>query len=484
MNLQVIHSFVARGEATRNGISFPVTISGNYPVFAPNPVHCTIMPDMDALPAGVIVPFSEQNVVNISGLTEQGKQIWIPDFHVDRITNTRPRDQMFGGQMHWEGVADLFLEGDLDEFDASDGRIIYTIYTSPSSIAESGVMYELRGDGTIQIWEGDERKSIRWRTPLGEAEFIDGYVYHQNENVGLDQAIVRIKRCVIVIEIQNTDVASFKSMLTDLKEIFEKALWLFSFLSRKRVVWYEAKIVFYPDNNLVKDSRQAIARRNQWLGFGNDEMVTHNYPLINRQVMINDGLFAQLLTNYESSEHYSTLRQVMTHLLVSHERAYIENQYASAYTALECLVYGLDNDNNVGYLLGSNPFKKLSKKVRELIREEIPEDNVVEGINKKIPELRRRTFLEQLLIQAGKHGVDLTKLWPPGTDVEKELHALVKRRNVYIHQGKTEDSKIVLFDLNRIQNLVELWILKILGCPDKAINGAAIGHLAPIQSQL
>lgn len=484
MNLQVTRNFVARGEADRNGISFPVTISGNYPVFAPNPVHCTIMPDMNALPAGVIVPLSKQNVVNISGLTEQGKQIWIPDFHIDRITNTRPRDQMFGGQTHWEGVADLFLEGDLDEFDASDGRIIYTIYTSPSSIAESGVMYKLGWDGTIQIWESDERKSIQWRTSLGKAEFIDGYVYHQNENVGLDQATVRIKRCVIIIGVQSTGVASFKSMLTDLKEIFEKALWLLSFLSRKRVVWYEAKVVFYPDDNLVKDSRQAIARRNQWLGFGNDEMVAHNFPLVKRRVMIDDGLFAQLLANYESSEHYTTLRQAMIHLLVSHERVYLENQYASAYTALECLVYGLDKNNKVGHLLGSNPFKKLSKKIRELVRKEIPEDDVVEGINKKIPELQRRSFLEQLLMQAGKHGVDLTKLWPPGTDVEKELHALVKRRNTYIHQGKTEDSKIVLFDLNRIQNLVELWILKILDCPDKAINEAAIGHLVPIQSQL
>ena len=76
-----------------------------------------------------------------------------------------------------------------------------------------------------------------------------------------------------------------------------------------------------------------------------------------------------------------------------------------------------------------------------------------------------------------KRRVDAAMLWPPGADIPSELRELLKRRHVYIHQGKLlsgADSAPYIFDFYRLQGLVELWILRLLGCPDTAINPRAL----------
>ena len=57
---------------------------------------------------------------------------------------------------------------------------------------------------------------------------------------------------------------------------------------------------------------------------------------------------------------------------------------------------------------------------------------------------------------------------------------LIRRRNTYIHQGRIDDYGVHYVDLYRIQNLIELWILKLLDYPDTAINDFAINHPVPL----
>jgi len=37
MDLKTVHNFVARGEVFRDNLSGPVTITGSYPIYAPDP---------------------------------------------------------------------------------------------------------------------------------------------------------------------------------------------------------------------------------------------------------------------------------------------------------------------------------------------------------------------------------------------------------------------------------------------------------------
>jgi hypothetical protein len=474
INLQSMHHFIARGDAFRGNTSLPVTITGNYSSFGPDPVQCTVVPDTENLPSGSSNLFDDQHTIQLRGKTELEKEIWIPRFRVTSTTHA-------GDQVSWKGIAEFFAEGNLDEFDASGGTIICSAFVPPTPIALSDCYYVPSYDGTIAL-ECGERKGIRWNTSLGEAELIDNYEYHRDEKVGLDQAMIRVQRCQITIEIQPAGVVSLRTILSDLEDALNEALWLSSFLSRRRIAWYGAEAIFFPGDGLTKDVRQAIARRRQWLGFKSETQTDPSWmiDLLVKKQALKDGLFQQLLVNYETLPFHNTIRRAIINLLMSYERGYLEAQLGNVYAALEGLVDGLDQDVGVTYLLGSARFKRLSKKLRQFIRDEIEEQDIAEGIIKKLPELRRRAFWDRLLLLLEKYDLDVTKLWPPGADIPSELQKLIKRRDIYIHQGKMDDLNLYLFDFNRVQNLVELWILKLLNCPESAINPHALGCLVPI----
>lgn len=473
MNLQSIRNFIARGDAFRDDTSLPVTITGSYSSFGPDPVQCTVVPDIGKLPSGSSDLFDDQHTIQLRGRTELGKEIWIPRF---RVTNTTHA----GDQVSWKGIAEFFVEGNLGEFDASGGNIICSAFVPPTLIALSDCYYVPSYDGTITLERG-ERKGIRWNTILGEAELIDNYEYNRDEKVGLDQALIRVQRCQVTIEIQPAGVISLRSILSDLEDALDEALWLSSFLSRRRIAWYGAEAIFFPGDGPTKDFRQAIARRRQWLGFQSETQADPSWiDLLVKKQALKDQLFQQLLTNYEASPFHNTIRRAMINLLMSHERGYLEAQLGSIYAALEGLVDGLGENGRVTYLLGSSRFGKLAKKLREFIRDEIEDQGIAEGIIKKLPELRRRAFLDRLLKLIEKWDLDVTRLWPPGVDIPFELQQLIRRRDIYIHQGKMDDLNQYLFDFNRLQNLVELWILKLLDCPDTAVNPHALGRFVPI----
>jgi hypothetical protein len=289
---------------------------------------------------------------------------------------------------------------------------------------------------------------------------------------------------VVTIDISPVDIVSLKSILNGLEDALEDALRLVSFLSRRRIAWYEAEAIFLPGEDDPKQPPStAIARRRRWLGY---ERETHKDVSLTdsliKQKALQGGLFQHLLKNYESTPFKYAIYQTMLHLLASYESGYLESRLASTYTALETLVNVLGEHHGTNNLVRSSKFKRLRRKLRLVIQDEAEEEDQAKGIIKKVPELRRRAFLDQLLMLMTEYNLDAAQLWPPEADIPSELHNLLNRRHLLIHQGKP-NYDFILFDLNRLQNLVELWLLKILDCPDTEINSFALGRLAPIRKR-
>ncbi len=476
MNLQSIRDFVARGDAFRDDVSVPVTIIGSYDSLGYGPVQCTVILDTGQPRLALGDLFDDQRTTQLRGRTRLGKGIWIPRFRLEGTT-------FADDQISWKGTAELFVEGvvgDLNEFDASGGEITCLAFIPPTPIALSNVVYGMKGDGTITIVEG-ERKPVRWNTPLGTAELTDTYVYHRGKKAGLDPASIRIWRCQITVKSQPLGNVSIRSISSDLQDALDEACWLLSFLSRKRIFWYGAEVYFYPEEDSSQDFRKAIVRREQWIGYEYERQANPSWiDLLVKQQALQEGLFERLYANYEASPYKSTIRRAIPYLLMAHGRSYIEPRIGIIYSALEGLVNGLDEDNQVAYLLGRSKFDRLSKKLRRFIREEIEEQDIAKGVIKKLPELRRRSFMDRLLMLIERYDLDITKLWPAGADIPSELRKLMRRRNIYVHRGKIDDYDPYLLDLYRILNLVELWILKLLDCPDTALNLRALNSYLPI----
>jgi len=440
-------------------------------------VRCMVLPDMDGLSGGFDSLFDRQGTLQLTGRTESGREIRIPKFLVASY-------KWAGDQVSWEGIAELFIEGDLEEFEASGGSIVCSAFVPPTPLAIPRGCYIPSYDGTI-TYAGDERNGIRWSTPLGEAELIDGYDY-EYERAGLDQALIRVQRCQVVVRCKSPGTVSLGSISSDLQDALDEPLWLLSFLSRGRIAWYEASIVFLPsEGEPHKRIRRATVRREQWLGYESERRrgISWIDLLVKREALVGQ-LFEQLYANYTLSQFKGVIRQMIPYVLAAHETGYTETRLGLLYSALEALVSGLsDLDRNTGGILERSSFSKLAEKLSEVIRQEIQEEGAAKTIIKKLSTLNQRSYADRLLRLTENYSIDLTKLWPSGADIPSEVRALIRRRNAYIHQGKIDDHDLHILDLYRVQNLVELWILKLLDYPDTAINYLAVNVPIPLNRQ-
>ena len=251
-------------------------------------------------------------------------------------------------------------------------------------------------------------------------------------------------------------------------------------MSRKRVAWYEASINYYGE-----EIRSATFRTQTWFGYYQEQSYEQSYvDLLVSPFKLRDGLFQELLSTYQSSPYQKIIEQTTPHLFASYEDGYLESHLGNVYAALESLVGGLSDVNGLSFSLGSSRFKKLKKAVKKTITEYIEDKEVADSIVKKIPELRRKPFLDRLLILISQYNVDVSLLWPPDTDVDAQLQKILSRRNQLIHQGRMNNPSQYNYDFRRIQKLVELWLLKLLECPDDAINKYALWRDAPINKFL
>lgn len=478
-----IRNFVAKGELYRGDVSVPAIITGSYQIYEAGWIQFKISPDMDSLPQPGIFG-EEEKVVNLRGRLADGRQIWTPNLQINTWGGIRGKDTGEIKQYLWEGVAEFFAEGDLEDFDASAGTLLYTLVANPSPLADPGVSYIPKSDGTITWYpEEGEKKHLRWHTPIGDAVFTDSFTYPITDNVGYYQTQLRIRQFVVAIERRLEGVVSPKALLEELTSMFQSVFSVVSLLSRRRVDWYRARLIYLPDNNLERDSRTAIAQRRRWLGYMREiDDNTHSVSLV-RLNHLRDGLFERLVNQFGKTTYRSALDGIITHLMVSHEDVYLQNRYVSAFTALESLVNILAEDNQLYSILDDDSFKGLMQKLKTTVKETLPgkgNKNLRASLYSKLLELSRRALIEKLILLKDQYELQLSALWPEGSDIDFELDRLVKRRNNYLHQGTMDNPEAYLYDLNRIQNIVELWILRLLDVPQDAVNPVALGHLVPI----
>jgi hypothetical protein len=342
-------------------------------------------------------------------------------------------------------------------------------------------MYSQSYDGTISRIGNDEKErlGIRWETARGKFQLIDNYEYI-SETQNNQPITLQIQNNSLFISYVPSVSSDIKSILYQLPQFLDDDFSLLSFIGRQRIVCYEATASI--DDNKTKF--KAFCRYKSWRGFYNLPSDQSFLRSLIRPKALQEGVFDHLLKAFQSSPYKAIIAKTIPYLITSYEDGYVETHLVQAYAALESMVDGIGETLNQSYLLGNGPFDKLAGKIRELIRAEVNDSDIAQGIIKKLPELRRKSFLDRLLFLLEAQKINTELIWPPETDEAKEFHELLKRRNLLIHTGSVGQGDISLFDLNRVQKLVELWILKLLDCPDDAINEYSLWQGAPINKIL
>jgi hypothetical protein len=507
--------FSARGETFDGSTWTPVTVVGRYPADEHKPVQLSVVPD--EMPSAML--FDRQTPQELRGKTIYGKQFWVP-----RFQTLAPHYNGTDGYVAYKGISELFIEGDLDEFNASRGEITCVAFLPPVPIAQADDRKVRLSDGTIlyQTPETEqwlrrpatrsavqgvpleavfrERQGIRWTIPAsssalgeGEAELIDQYHYADvsringrdtfTRMVGVDAALTQIQRYRIRLTFHPTSKVSLKTVLCALEPMLDDALELVSLLSHRRITWYSANAYFHARRDVERPSsepavvrhsvvpRRASARRYEHLG----QATAVYYSALVREDVLKTGLFQTLLTNLTQSAMKDPIRQSIRFLLASYEGYFPEARLGALYSSLEGLVHARNQVEGRTWLLGSSRFKRLAAKIEEVIREHVVDADTANQMVRKLPELRRPSYADRLLELLRADQVAIENLWPSNLNAESELRGALDRRNILIHQGKVLDwgrfpDYYYFVDLKRLSMLVELWILKLLGCPDDAIR--------------
>lgn len=460
------NTFFAQGIYHHGQHCIPAQLYGSYKSHSPDPVTIVVFSENEDAPdifdRSMRYPYS----VWFDGKTEMDQPIWMMGIKPQQIT----------GLKRLEGDVNIYIEGDLDAYAEADRQILIHAKISPTPLIIPEWTYSQNDDGTItRVGTDRERTGISWENEHGKALLIDFYEYMNlgQENQGTS---VRIRTDSLFLTIIPHTKTALKAILFQLPKILHEDLNLLSFIGRRRIVCYEATgEIKHEETNHV-----AFSRYKTWRGFYNLPSDQSSLRSLIKPQALRDGVFHQLLLNYRASPYKAIIGRSIPYLITSYEDGYIETHLVNAFAALESMVDGIGEALNYSYLLGSSPFNKLSGKIKDIIHHEVEDPIISQGIIKKIPELRRRSYVDRLIYLLEQQGVNTNLIWPPNTDQPNELHELIKRRNLLIHTGTLDHGDICLFDLSRFQKLVELWILKLLDCPQEAINEYSLWRDAPI----
>lgn len=474
----VDHEFVARGELYKDNLFVPITFRGSYSEFEHKQVKCVVLPDVSE--QGFAPFFENHELKYLKGVAQDGENIWISALTFISSTHTSR------GSYYWEGIAETFIKGDLDEFDPSGGKIYCQLFIPPTPLALThGYILDAR-DGTIRFENSKaKRKGICWNTKYGIVELIDGFSYADHQ-VGLNESIVRIRRCMLSFKVKTMVSISLADILRDCAETFDDTLWLISFLSRKRLSWYSGNALFVPSKGSKAPFHHAIICRDRHLGYENAMGYGKNVSdLFVSPDKLKQGLFQQLLQNYEKSKYKEIIRQAIIYLLITYERGYIETDIGISYLALETLVSGIfpDLQGDISDLLSKDKFNSLATQLEKVIRENTLNPEITQkmiGRFGKLNHAKSATLAERAIVILDAYKVGWINLWPKNAEVITELSRIIDRRNEYIHEGRINNYDAYLYDFARIRHLVELLILKLLDCPDDSIDMRALMNFMPI----
>lgn len=466
IDYQTLITFSAKGYFHFEEASIPVELTGSYKSFSDDPVEIRVWSDQENAPEILTESMRFPYSVWFEGESDKGEAVLMKGIQPYKIENFT----------HLYASVNALIKGNLESKAKSGEEIIVHSRTTSTPLIIPELQYIRSYDGTISAFgEKKERNGICWNNCQGKAQLIDDYEYIDGDNDN-KAVTLRLRTNSLYLTICPKTETKLKDVLLQLPEYLEDDLKLLAFIGRKRIVVTEATARFGSGTK----SSVAFSRYRTWGGYYSQASDQSLFQPIIRPQFLQAGLFENLLTKFRESPYKSIIDRTISHLLTSYEDGYIETHLANAYAALESMVDGIGETYQQNYLLGNNQFKRLKTKIEETIRQEIPDEVTVQGIIKKIPELRRRCFLDRLLFLLSTQEVNTQLIWPPNTDEPKEFHEILKRRNFLIHTGAISRDNSSEFDLNRIQKLVELWILRLLECPVDSINENSLWRDAPI----
>ncbi len=452
-----IVQYMFHGEIFKDDISVSAVLAIRYDEHGHEPVECDVLIKKDEKKSNLWVSNLSYTgeTIQARGTNHEGRKIWIPKL---RIVDTSSGTDYF-----LKGTADLYVEeiwgGAFDNFENSDDSVNCYLAIPYTHLTT------LKGDAwtdnnTVYHHRKQETTDITWETSLGKAELIRD-INTVSTQIGLKKAKVNITECRIKLVIASHKINDLESFIDELNIDQDEVLWLLSFLSKKRIVWYRATF-----NTIL------VRRKSDFIGREANEVKTMLRLLVQPDELRNKT-FEQMYSKLKESPYAEGLIGIIQNLMTTYESNYLEGHLAMMYTIFEMLVSELA-DEKISYNFEEGEFsvlkEQLEKEVKKILKANDVNSKIRSDVYAKLPELRRKSYETKIMLLLNEHGLLNTQYWSEEVDFINRLKLLISRRNTFIHQGKIIDYSSSYEDYILLRYVISVWLAKLLGLEKEKLN--------------
>ena len=254
------------------------------------------------------------------------------------------------------------------------------------------------------------------------------------------------------------DLDKLFSQFSDELDDFARVL---TFLSRRNVRWSRMHLTSDVSEN---DKSHWVEQRRIRASYSTKGQ-REREPLINPHRLSPDDL-NNIYQAYRASPIKQSLASAIIYTVAGYDSTFADSRIANAYTAIEAVVSGLTEHDESAYTISKPLFKKLAKKLRTNITEFADTVKIdplmATAITNKLPELRRRPIIDQVVDCIREHDIAWKDIWPDGVELRGAIGKLYKRRNRFIHSGQLGNVGQASVDAERLLIITERLIFRLL----------------------
>jgi hypothetical protein len=415
-------------------------------------------------------------------------QAIVPDYQRDvwnKLLAPGPGALEFHGKLQWG--PELFIPHLYDaasythEFQAHADEIVMGPQSLSRVPTKQWVQVELWAnpialpeiDDLVQWWTGEikahrARKTKKSKRVIPKIDFTIGALRY-SEHYAFDQLeVAEVKSRILIPRptlhgnvrraVKTSKIGSLRDELAADVDDFTRLL---TFLSRRHVRWSridirnqwpEEKKRHYVEQTTIRASISTKSQRSR-------------DRLINPYRLEPDDLNT-LFRTYKASPMKRSMSSAIIYVVAAYDAEFVDARIANAYTAFEAMVSAVNDYSKKSHTMASGPFDRLARRLRSEISDFAESSGiapeVAQTVITKLPELRRRSIVDQALDAIVGNRVEWKDLWPPATDLQAALKAVYSRRHLFIHTGNLGNVHQASVDAERLLVLTERLIFELL----------------------
>ncbi len=327
---------------------------------------------------------------------------------------------------------------------------------SPSGIVSTEISRISHSDGNVEVDRLTDH-TIEWNSDIGIFDVRKSYEHFTGQEKER-KIYISVEYSKLYLDLP-TETGKFdiNAVREIIPEYFEHICTILSFCFRQPVWLYEIKYMISQGHD------KPIMTPNKRTTFHKNLSLLPHEPLIDSRNLCRGG-FHDLMEKYWKTPIRDGIKNSIQFLASSHNRT-LEESYFLAFSALDSITEIVISQIGFDTSIPKTDWKKIEKSLRNSLNSVNSVNYIyVNRIKNKLPELRRMSFADKLLIVVDHLKIDVIDLWTKDGLSEGVMKSSQIRNNLF-HMSNVQSYSALFDSMIRIRHLTERIILRCLDWP-------------------